>query len=149
MSSSEYLLCILRSCNIYKYDVIPDYLEKIVKLNDRKDLPQNLQNCLKQIDKKHLPEIIKTKECIINNNIKNQQYYDEDFQPLVDFYEFEKQQIFDKIYIQNIKSQFKEQDRLILSLNDEINKLKNIIKKLEIKENSLKYEKSSNKFQCY
>ena len=108
MSLPSHIMNIIRAIDIYD-NTIPDDLEKILNLNDRKDLSEKYLNCLIQIDKKHLPDIIRAKRFekdyyneknLKSGGVMTLELYN-DFkknvlQPLLDYYEFEKELVYDK-----------------------------------------------------
>jgi hypothetical protein len=106
MPIPEYLQLILYSLNIHNY--IPEYLEKLANLNERIYLSENLKNCLMEIDKKHLPEIIRWKEYIKKITSKDELkiYMKDNLQPLLDLYQFEQKQIYDRSFYGMIKKFF-------------------------------------------
>lgn len=63
-----------------------DLIEKILKLDDRKYLSEKFQNCLMEIDKRYLLRLLEA------NRIGNKQ----EFQKILDIYEFEKELVYDK-----------------------------------------------------
>jgi hypothetical protein len=71
------------------------YIEKLMNLNDRKYLSENLQNCLKEIDIKYIPDIIGF----------HRDHKDRHFQ-LIDLYQFEQKQIYDRSFYGMIKKFF-------------------------------------------
>jgi hypothetical protein len=71
------------------------YIEKLMNLNDRKYLSKNLQNCLKEIDIKYIPNIVGF----------HRDHKDRHFQ-LIDLYQFEQKQIYDRSFYGMIKKFF-------------------------------------------
>jgi len=70
-------------------NIIYEFIEKILNLNDRIDLPENLQNKLIEIDNKHLPEIARSYK------FSNSAYY----KKFLDAYKFDQYQVYDKIIL--------------------------------------------------
>ena len=102
-------------------NIIYEFIEKILNLNDRIDLPENLQNKLIEIDNKHLPEIARS------YRFSNNAYY----KKFLDAYKFDQDQVYDKLFIEKAKIKIEEQDEKISSLKDEIDEMKKIIETLK------------------
>jgi hypothetical protein len=153
MSFPDYLQNILRTLSIYNK---PDYLDELMNLDDRKYLSNNLQNCLMEIDKQHLVEIIKWKEHIqIYKSSKEQLsiYMKDNLQPLIDAYNLEQKKVYDEVFIENAKVQIEEQKNEIASLKEEIGDMKKIIETLlttlDLKDNPhMNKEGIVPKYQC-
>jgi len=109
-----------------------DYLNEIINLDKRIDLDENLQNSLIEIDKRHLPQIIELRQKYVNIH-----YHENNLKKLEDFYNYEKQKVYDAIRIKKLELQMQEKDEKILLLNDEINNMKKIIE--IIKDNLLNF----------
>ena len=99
-----------------------DYLNKLINLEERIDLDENLQNSLIEIDKRHLPQIIVIKKTLIimklNVNLYN------DFKKLEDNYKIKIERIYDKFFIEKAKIKIEEPNKTILLLKEEINEMK-------------------------
>jgi hypothetical protein len=104
------------------------YIEELMNLDDRKYLSENLQNCLKAIDIKFIPNIIG-----FHHN------YKERFNLLVNLYKLEQKKVYDEVFIEKAKVQIEEQKNEIASLKEEIGDVKKIIETLlttlELKDN--------------
>ena len=102
-------------------------LNKLINLDERKDLNENLQNCLIEIDKRHLPQIIILKENLMKVKLINKDYTDNNLKKLEDFYNYEKQKIYDVIRIKKLELQMQEKDEKISLLEKEINEIKSLL----------------------
>jgi hypothetical protein len=71
------------------------YIEKLMNLNDRKYLSENLQNCLKEIDIKYIPDIIGFHRDHKDRHIQ-----------LIDLYQLEQKIIYDRSFYGMIKKFF-------------------------------------------
>jgi len=152
MSFPEYLQKILRTLSIHNK---PDYLDELMNLDDRKYLSENLQNCLMEIDKQHLVEIIKWKEYIKFRNSNEELFIimKDNLQPLIDAYNLEQKKVYDEVFIENAKVQIEEQKNEIASLKEEIGDMKKIIETLlttlDLKDNPhMNKEGIVPKYQC-
>jgi len=99
------------------------YIEKLMNLNDRKYLSDNLQNCLKEIDIKYIPDIIGFHRDHKDRHIQ-----------LIDLYQFEQKQIYDRSFYGMIKKFFNYLIiiiSIIIIINDEILLLKKEIMELK------------------
>jgi len=90
----EYLLHQIRQHGITDWKSV-SYIEKLMNLNDRKYLSKNLQNCLKEIDIKYIPDIIGFHRHQKDRHIQ-----------LIDLYQFEQKQIYDRSFYGMIKKFF-------------------------------------------
>jgi predicted RNase H-like nuclease (RuvC/YqgF family) len=95
------------------------FLEEILNLNDRIDLPENLKNILIDIDYKYLSEIAK------NYNSKYE------VKKILILYKFEQEKVYDKLFIEKAKIKIEEQDEKISSLKNEIDEMKKIIETMK------------------
>jgi hypothetical protein len=153
MSFPDYLQNILRTFSIHNK---PDYLDELMNLDDRKYLSENLQNCLMEIDKQHLVEIIKWKEHIQSYKSSKEQlsiYMKDNLQPLIDAYKLEQKKVYDEVFIENAKVQIEDQKNEIASLKEEIGDMKKIIETLlttlDLKDNPhMNKEGIVPKYQC-
>jgi len=109
------------------------YLNKLINLDKRIDLDKNLQNYLIEIDRHHLPQIIKLKinELTYKYNNINIDFIDNNLKRIEDFYKFEQEKVYDKLFIEKAKIKIEEQDKKISSLKDEIDEMKKIIETLK------------------
>jgi len=95
------------------------YIEELMNLNDRKHLSENLQNCLKAIDIKFIPDIIGF-----------HRDHKERFNLLVNLYKLEQKKVYDEVFIEKAKVQIEDQKNEIASLKEEISDMKKIIETL-------------------
>ena len=119
-----------------------DYYYKLMNLEERYKLPENLQDYFIECDKKFLPEIISTKYNIANIKFMNKLDIEIDdykinprLKELEDNYKLEIQKIYDKasdkLFLEKAKIKIEEQDEKISLLNDEINNMKKIIETIK------------------
>jgi len=118
------------SCYIYNENLL-NYLNELMNFDKRLDLDDDLQNSFIEIDKKHLPQIIKKQMFIQNSNLTEDEINKIIIQlkELEDVYKFEIKsfEINDKIIIKKLELQIREKDETILKLEKEINEIKSLL----------------------
>jgi hypothetical protein len=122
------------------YIELYDYLNKLINLDKRIDLDKNLQNSLIEIDKYYLPQIILIKKNELKYKYNNINIIDNNLKRIEDFYKFQKEKVYDKLFIEKAKIKIEEQDKKISSLKDEIDEMKKIIETLKKNLLNLNYQ---------
>jgi len=141
-------------CYIYNENLL-NYLNELMNFDERLDLDDELQKSFIEIDKSHLPQIIKKQMFIQNSNLTEDEIYKIIIQlkELEDAYKHEIKEINVNIYIKtylspfpngikkkeddkniikNLELQIREKDETISKLKKEIDEIKSKSKK-EIK----------------
>jgi hypothetical protein len=123
------------SC-IYNENLL-NYLNELMNFDERLDLDDDLQNSFIEIDKRHLPQIIKKRIYIQEDSNLTEDEINKiiiQLRELEDAYKLEIKsfEINDKIIIKKLELQIREKDEIILLLKKEIDEIKSKSKK-EIK----------------
>jgi hypothetical protein len=143
-------------CYIYNENLL-NYLNELMNFDERLDLNDDLQNSFIEIDKKHLPQIIKKRMFIQEERNLTEDEINKiiiQLKELEDVYKLEIKEINvniyiktylspfgneikkkedDKIIIKNLELQIREKDETILLLKKEIDEIKTKSNRKEIK----------------
>jgi hypothetical protein len=114
----------------YYIDYFIRNIEKILNLDDRKNLSEYLQKSLIELDKKHLPEIINYLNKLSTSNYYNQDKKINDtnhLEQLKEIYYYEQKKIYNIILIEKLEIQIQEQNKTISLLLEDIKEMKSLL----------------------